>query len=120
MRKPTAPATPRPRPTAAPAPAEAAPAPDDIICPACGAGNRPERRFCRRCATQLKSSAPVGSSAQPTAGSRPKGWSTRFPFTAVFVLLVLLGIIVVAWLNRGVVVGFIESIIGFIFSPQSP
>jgi len=120
LRKPTAPAAPRSRAAAAPVPAEPAAAPDDVVCPVCLTRNRPERRFCRRCGTQLSSTAAVNGSAQPAAGSRPRGWSTRFPFTAVLVLLVLLGLLVVAWMNRDVVIGFVSAIVGFVFSSQSP
>lgn len=119
LRKPTAPAAPRPRPSAAPVPAEPAPAPDDVVCPVCLTRNRPERRFCRRCGNRLAATAPVDGSAQPAAGSRPRGWSTRFPFTAVIVLLVLLGLLVAAWLNRDIVIGFVSTIVGFVFSSQS-
>ncbi|WP_243075107.1 hypothetical protein [Microbacterium sp. SS28] len=119
MRKPTAPAAPHRRPAPAPLPAEPPPGPGDVRCPACGAGNRPERRFCRRCAAPLAAPRAADTSAQPAAGSRPKGRSTRFPFTAVIVLAVLLGLIVVAWLNRDVVIGFVETIVGYVFSSQS-
>ncbi|TDN93061.1 hypothetical protein [Microbacterium sp. BK668] len=120
LRKPTAAAPPRPRAAVPAVPVEAPPAPGDVICPTCGAGNRPERRFCRRCAAQLTAPVAAPASAQPAAGSRPKGRSTRFPFTAVLVLAVLIGLLVVAWLNRDVVIGFITSIVGFVFSSQSP
>ncbi|HEX5859741.1 MAG TPA: hypothetical protein VFY91_16670 [Microbacterium sp.] len=119
LRKPTAPAAPRPRPSAAPVPAEPAAAPDDVVCPVCHTRNRPERRFCRRCGNRLASTAPMDASAQPAAGSRPRGWSTRFPFAAVIVLLVLVGLLVAAWLNRDVVIGFVSTIVEFVFSSQS-
>ena len=111
----------RARPAAPQLPAEPAAAPDDVICPSCGTRNRPDRRFCRRCANPLWASSPLaGAPMQPAAGTRPKTWNTRFPFTAVVVLLVLLGLLVVAWLNRDVVIGFVETIVGFVFSSQSP
>lgn len=119
LRKPSASSPPRRR-TAAPQPTADPPsAPDDITCPACGAGNRPERRFCRRCAARLAQPAVVAASVQPVAGTRPKGRSTRFPFTAVVVLAVLLGLLLVAWLNRDAVIGFVATILGFVFSPQA-
>jgi ribosomal protein L40E len=119
LRKPSAATPPRRRPPLASAPAEPAPAPGDRICPSCGAGNRPDRHFCRRCAAQLTAPVAVTTSAQPTAGARPKGRNTRFPFTAVIVLAVVLGLIAAAWLNRDIVIGFVETIIGFVFSSQS-
>jgi ribosomal protein L40E len=121
LRKPAAAAAPRPRPASPQLPAEPAAAPDDVICASCGTRNRPDRRFCRRCANPLWASSPLaGAPMQPAAGTRPKTWNTRFPFTAVVVLLVLLGLLVVAWLNRDVVIGFVETIVGFVFSSQSP
>lgn len=120
LRKPAAAAAPRSRAPAVPIPVEPAPAPDDVICPACHTPNRPERRLCRRCGTQLSSSPSAVASTQPSAGARPRGRSTRFPFTAVFVLLVLIGVVVIAWLNRDAVIGFAETILGFVFSSQSP
>jgi hypothetical protein len=48
------PAPPRPRPVVRPVPAPAQPyQPGDLICGQCGAGNRPERHFCRRCGASL-------------------------------------------------------------------
>jgi len=117
LRQPTAPLAPavrRRRPAAAPE--EPPPAPDDVICPNCGAGNRPQRRFCRRCATPLTEAVAPAASSQPAAGARPKGRNTRFPLTALIVLLVILGALVVAWLNRDAVIAWVEGVVGFVFS----
>ncbi|MFH8249714.1 hypothetical protein ACH3VR_05015 [Microbacterium sp. B2969] len=119
LRKPTAAAPPRPRPPVA-VPDRPAPAPGDLVCPACGWGNRPDRHFCRHCAAPLTAPKAVVQSVQPVAGARPKGRSVRFPFTAVVVLAMMIVLIVVGWLNRDGVIGFVRSIIGFVFSTQSP
>jgi hypothetical protein len=120
LRKPGAAAAPRSRSSAAPVPQERPPAPGDLICPACGAGNRPDRRFCRRCAARLVAPAAAAASTQPAAGARPKTRSVRFPFTAVVVLAMMVALIVIAWLNRDVVIEFVQTIVGFVFSSQSP
>jgi class 3 adenylate cyclase len=39
---------------------------DRVVCPSCGADNRPDRRFCRSCGTALAPSCPVcGAAADP-------------------------------------------------------
>ncbi|WP_327691425.1 zinc ribbon domain-containing protein [Streptomyces sp. NBC_00461] len=92
-RQPGSPETPTPTPAPAPAPAQdpivaVRPAkpqaprpvvrptvvPDEVAgrpCPSCGTPNPPDRRFCRRCATDLK----------PTAKAAPlPWWRTVWPF----------------------------------------
>jgi hypothetical protein len=58
---------PAPRPKPAPtATAPAAPQPGDKICAECGAGNTPQRKFCRSCGTSLVATAPA-----PVAEEKP-------------------------------------------------
>ena len=117
MRQPTAQPPPvRRRPS--PAAGEPAPSPDDVVCPNCGAGNRPQRRFCRRCSAQLTASAAQGASSQPAAGARPRARNTRVPFTAILVMVIILGALVVAWLNRDDVIAWVQSIVGVVFSTE--
>lgn len=78
--------------------------PGDLVCGRCGAGNSPERNFCRRCGASLAEAvvAPrppwwrrVFSSPPkraPVAGTRPKRKTRRFPVRLVS-FLVFLGII---------------------------
>ena len=54
-------AVPPPRPPPQPQRIEA-PQPGDLVCPNCGTGNDPERRFCRRCGSSLET-APVAPPA---------------------------------------------------------
>jgi ribosomal protein L40E len=78
----------RPRP---PRPADEEPeppAPGEIVCPRCGAGNSPDRHFCRRCALDLsRALAPPPSRPAEQPRRRRKGLS---PIVWVLVVLVVL------------------------------
>jgi hypothetical protein len=91
-----------PVPNQAPLPDEPAPLPGELICGRCGAGNKPERNFCRRCAASLREAAVVPPlpwwrrflsrrqrGALP-AGTRPKRRKQRrFPTRSVSFLAVV-------------------------------
>jgi RNA polymerase subunit RPABC4/transcription elongation factor Spt4 len=81
---------------------EDAPRPGERVCPNCGAGNAPDRHFCRRCATQLDDAAmPVlAASAQPEAGARPLVRTRRFRAWWVVLPAVLLILGGTAWFAR--------------------
>ena len=79
------------------------PKPGDILCPACGAGNAAERRFCRRCGRSLVGGVPVRTSwwrrvlsalrGKPlAAGSRPRRRRRSVLPTIVLLLLVAVGL----------------------------
>jgi hypothetical protein len=80
---------------------EIAPAPGELVCGRCGAGNKPERSYCRRCATSLKEAAIAPAPPwwrrlitrparkPPPAGTRPKRKRKRFPFRLVAFLAVV-------------------------------
>lgn len=64
-----------------PRPAEHEPerllAPGEVACPRCGAGNSPDRHFCRRCAMELRQDAPRAApqpSRPPREGRSPLVW----------------------------------------------
>src|SRR5262245_59732908 len=42
----------------------------ETACPACGAGNRPSAKFCRKCRTELQATPPPAS--RPVAAYTPK------------------------------------------------
>lgn len=65
------------------------PAPGEIVCSRCGAGNSPDRHFCRRCAMELRRSAPRPAPPPPPPPAR------RSP--VVWVLAVLAALVVL-WL----------------------
>ncbi|GGG66558.1 hypothetical protein GCM10011374_33360 [Kocuria dechangensis] len=80
----------RPRPPRPPdEEPETPPAPGEIVCPRCGAGNPPDRHFCRRCALDL-SRALAPPPPQPVGQSRPhrKGLSPLLWGLIVLVVLV--------------------------------
>ncbi|WP_211879948.1 NADase-type glycan-binding domain-containing protein [Pseudarthrobacter albicanus] len=105
-----------PAPRQAPPQDEPRPLPGELICGRCGAGNKPDRNFCRRCAASLTEAAVVPNPpwwrrllsrrqrpALP-AGTRPKRRNQRrFPTGAVSFLAVsgLFG--GVAYLGRDVI-----------------
>jgi hypothetical protein len=78
-----------------------APAPGELVCGRCGAGNKPERSFCRRCAASLKEAAVVPTPPwwrrllsrparkPPPAGTRPKRKRRRFPLRLMAFLAVV-------------------------------
>ncbi|WP_435768413.1 NADase-type glycan-binding domain-containing protein [Nocardioides sp. SYSU DS0651] len=112
-RKPGAPQQPGPQKPGAPAPKARRPRPPaddpirhgDLVCGQCGIGNKPSRKFCRRCGTTLAEAevARVGwwrrwrnKRRVKEAGSRPRGahprrFRPRVP-AALLVLLAVLGI----------------------------
>ncbi|MPV48630.1 zinc ribbon domain-containing protein [Pseudactinotalea sp. HY160] len=112
---PVRPQAPKPRRHVEPAPAEEPPpAPGDLICGACGAGNAPHRKFCRRCGASLID-APVQGRlsrrerrrlrrsrrrAGPTAGTRPTTRRRRFPVKTVVVLVILALAGTAGWIYR--------------------
>lgn len=91
-----------PVPNQAPLPDEQPPLPGELICGRCGAGNKPERNFCRRCAASLREAAVAPAlpwwrrvlrrpqrTALP-AGTRPKRHKQRrFPARSVSLLAVV-------------------------------
>ncbi|MGX5697308.1 NADase-type glycan-binding domain-containing protein [Agromyces soli] len=81
---------------------EDAPRPGETVCPNCGAGNAPERHFCRRCAAPLDDAAlPVlAESSQPEAGARPLVKTRRFRPGWLVLAVVLLALGGLAWLGR--------------------
>ena len=56
------------------------PAPGEVACPRCGAGNSADRHFCRRCALELRGTAPREVPPPPPP---PR----RTPSPAVWVLI---------------------------------
>jgi len=110
-RRPSAPAPRRPVP--ADVQDEPPPRPGELICGACGAGNAPDRHFCRRCGASL-ADAPVQQQRSwwsrllrpdprpgPAAGTRPTyRRRRRFP-TGLVVTIVVLGLLAAgAWYFR--------------------
>src|SRR5699024_1222381 len=98
---PVKPQAPKPRRHVEPARTEEPPpAPGELICGACGAGNAPHRKFCRRCGATLEDAPVQGKAgwwqrrrqrraarrAGPAAGTRPKTRRRRFPVKTVVVL----------------------------------
>ncbi|MEE6296167.1 NADase-type glycan-binding domain-containing protein [Georgenia wangjunii] len=122
---PVRPGAPAPRRRVVPAAEdEAPPAPGDLICGSCGAGNTPQRRFCRRCGASL-ADAPVQPQRAwwrrvlrpdpkpgPVAGARPRARKNRrFP-TGLVVTLVILGLLGFAgWTYRDQIVGAYDSVL---------
>lgn len=94
---------PAPRPQQ---PLASGPQPGELVCGQCGAGNKPERKYCRLCAADLADapvarrkhwwqrgraagSGNVGARTGPVAGSRPRArraW--RFPSKSFALLLI--------------------------------
>ncbi|MUN61951.1 zinc-ribbon domain-containing protein [Kocuria sediminis] len=74
---------------------ETPPAPGEIVCPRCGAGNSPDRHFCRRCALDL-SRALASPPPQSAGQSRPrqKGLS---PLVWALIVLVVLVVVYLVW-----------------------
>lgn len=69
--------SPPPPPRPVPRAQEAPPAPGEIICPRCGAGNAPERHFCRRCAQELRrptTAVQPGPAPRKDASDGPSRW----------------------------------------------
>lgn len=103
-----APAAVAPRPKPPKTPKAERPKPGDLVCPQCGTGNDPERKFCRRCGTSL-AAAPVepppaprpwyrrllGREAPPAyeAGARPGGMGRRRWRPGCLSVLVVLGLL---------------------------
>jgi ribosomal protein L40E len=93
---------------------EPPPAPGDLICGKCGAGNKPTRKFCRRCGADLVD-APVAQypwwkrwfkgrvKAPPTAGARPAQTGRRVPTGLLVVAVVVAVLAAAAWFGRGLV-----------------
>jgi hypothetical protein len=90
------------------------PLPGETICPDCGAGNVPTRRFCRRCGADLVDAPAVpdppwyrrlfrrAPRPQPVAGSRPTRRGRRgLDRRAGMVLLLLLVLAAGGWVGRG-------------------
>jgi ribosomal protein L40E len=112
-----------PAPSPAPLHDEPAPLPGEVICGRCGAGNKPARNFCRRCAASLKEAAAVPvapwwrrflrrpqRSALP-AGTRPKrGKQRRFPTRSVSFLTVMGLFGGVAYLGRDVIAAAVARV----------
>ena len=74
----------------------------DLVCPSCGAGNEPNRHFCRRCGSALGRPAPAEPAGwQMAAGERPAGmrqgatggglWSGVRSFLVAMLAAVVLG-----------------------------
>lgn len=84
--------------------------PGDLVCGECGAGNKPTRKFCRRCGHDL-TDAPVARVSWwrrlvhrsprpgPVAGTRPQVRTRRFPRRLVG-LLVVAALVWGAWASR--------------------
>ncbi|MET0771477.1 MAG: hypothetical protein ABWZ82_00210 [Candidatus Limnocylindrales bacterium] len=109
-RRPTAEQAPsRPKPTAKPPPEEPLIKAGDRICPVCGVGNDPARRFCRKCGASLEQAVvavPVhlpwyrrlfrrGSPERYRAGERPRSMEERGrPRRSVLGILLPLAVLV--------------------------
>jgi len=94
--------------------------PGDLVCGECGAGNRPDRKFCRRCGHDLAEAevarvpwwrrlrrrrTPTAAGARPTTRRR-----VRFPTRLVVVLAVLAVVVGAGWLGRGLLVGAFDAV----------
>jgi ribosomal protein L40E len=112
-----------PAPSQAPPQDEPPPLPGELICGRCGAGNKPERNFCRRCAASLKEAAVVPTPSwwrrllsrrqRPAlpAGTRPKRRNQRrFPTRSVSFLAVMGLFSGVAYLGRDVIAAAVARV----------
>jgi hypothetical protein len=115
------------RPRNRPRPATTLPPPEplnpgDLICGNCGAGNKPSRKFCRRCGDDL-AAAEVAKvpwwkrlfRRKPKAveaGTRPsrKRTAPRVPMGLVVLLGVLAALVVAGFLLRGFVVEGVDAV----------
>lgn len=106
---------------------EPAPGPGDLICGMCGAGNRPSRRFCRRCAASLEDAEAVpppptwrrlftGRTAPP-AGYRRRRRRIRRPRWLV-PLTVVLALVCTAFLARGHIQAGVELVRDKLVTPR--
>ena len=115
------------RPQRQPKPSSSLPPPEplepgDLVCGSCGAGNKPSRKFCRRCGDDLTAAVVAKvpwwrrmlrrEPAVVEAGTRPRrrGMGLRVP-TGLVVLLVVLGALVLGGLLlRDNVVDGVEAV----------
>lgn len=108
----------RRRPVAPPEPFN----PGDLICGACGSGNKPTRKFCRRCGTDLAEAEVArvpwwrrlfrrGAKRVDEAGSRPTvAAARRFPTKLIALVGVLAVLGVGTYALRGYVVAGIDLV----------
>jgi ribosomal protein L40E len=98
--------------------------PGDLICGECGAGNKPARKFCRRCGHDLKEAVVAKvpwwrrlltrtPKAGPEAGTRPgiRRRRLRMPNRGVALLLVAVLLGGGGYLGRGIALGVVDTVI---------